>query len=219
MAVGLTNTTHFLRSLTSGRVRVEAMALNQGRTQQLWQVDVTDGSGKRLAHGEVRLQNLTAPGSEVPSGRPLSQPRTGRRQMGMTTDADVIVIGAGLAGLTAAATASRAGSRVTVLEAHGPGGRARTAERAGFILNMGAHALYRGGVGMRVLGALGIRPEGAPHPCRATGRFPGVGCTPSRRGPRPWSAPASSGPGPRPSWPGCSARSRCCDPSSCATPR
>ena len=42
MAVGLTNTTHFLRSLTSGRVRVEAVALHQGRTQQLWQVDVTD---------------------------------------------------------------------------------------------------------------------------------------------------------------------------------
>ena len=62
VAVGLTNTTHFLRSITSGRVRVEATALNQGRTQQLWQVDVTDASGRRLAHGEVRLQNLTAPG-------------------------------------------------------------------------------------------------------------------------------------------------------------
>lgn len=63
VAVGLTNTTHFLRSVTSGRVEVEAVALNQGRTQQLWQVDVTDGSGKRLAHGEVRLQNLTPPGA------------------------------------------------------------------------------------------------------------------------------------------------------------
>ncbi len=62
VAVGLTNTTHFLRSVTAGRVEVEAVALNQGRTQQLWQVDVTDGSGKRLAHGEVRLQNLTPAG-------------------------------------------------------------------------------------------------------------------------------------------------------------
>ena len=62
VAVGLTNTTHFLRSVTAGRVAVEAVALNQGRTQQLWQVDITDGSGKRLAHGEVRLQNLTAEG-------------------------------------------------------------------------------------------------------------------------------------------------------------
>ena len=59
VAVGLTNTTHFLRSLTSGRVRVEAVALHQGRTQQLWQVDVTDHAGKPVAHGEVRLQNIT----------------------------------------------------------------------------------------------------------------------------------------------------------------
>ena len=59
VAVGLTNTTHFLRSLTSGRVRVEAVALHQGRTQQLWQVDITDGAGRRIAHGEIRLQNLT----------------------------------------------------------------------------------------------------------------------------------------------------------------
>ncbi len=58
VAVGLTNTTHFLRSVTSGRVLVEAVPLHQGRTQQLWQVDVTDGSGRRLACGEVRLQNL-----------------------------------------------------------------------------------------------------------------------------------------------------------------
>ncbi len=60
VAVGLTNTTHFLRSLTSGRVLVEGAALNQGRTQQLWKVDVTDGSGKLIAHGEVRLQNIAA---------------------------------------------------------------------------------------------------------------------------------------------------------------
>ena len=58
VAVGLTNTTHFLRSLTAGRVTVEALALNQGRTQQLWRVEVTDGSGRLVAHGEVRLQNL-----------------------------------------------------------------------------------------------------------------------------------------------------------------
>jgi 1,4-dihydroxy-2-naphthoyl-CoA hydrolase len=60
VAVGLTNTTHFLRSLTSGRVTVEAVALNQGRTQQLWRVDVTDQAGRLVAHGEVRLQNIDA---------------------------------------------------------------------------------------------------------------------------------------------------------------
>ena len=61
VAVGLTNTTHFLRSLSAGRVNVEATALSQGRTQQLWRVDITDESGRLIAHGEVRLQNV--PGS------------------------------------------------------------------------------------------------------------------------------------------------------------
>jgi 1,4-dihydroxy-2-naphthoyl-CoA hydrolase len=58
VAVGLTNTTHFLRSVNTGRVTVEATALSQGRTQQLWLVDITDESGKLVAHGEVRLQNV-----------------------------------------------------------------------------------------------------------------------------------------------------------------
>ena len=60
VAVGLTNTTHFLRSLTDGTVTVEAIALSQGRTQQLWRVDITDESGRLVAHGELRLQNLDA---------------------------------------------------------------------------------------------------------------------------------------------------------------
>lgn len=58
VAVGLTNTTHFLRSVAEGRVNVEAAALSQGRTQQLWRVDITDESGRLIAHGEVRLQNV-----------------------------------------------------------------------------------------------------------------------------------------------------------------
>jgi 1,4-dihydroxy-2-naphthoyl-CoA hydrolase len=60
VAVGLTNTTQFLRSLTEGRVDVNATALHQGRTQQLWKVDVTDDKGRLVAHGELRLQNLPA---------------------------------------------------------------------------------------------------------------------------------------------------------------
>jgi len=67
VAVGLTNTTHFLRSITHGTATVEAVALNQGRTQQLWQVDVRDERGRLLAHGEVRLQNLT-PGGGAAGG-------------------------------------------------------------------------------------------------------------------------------------------------------
>ena len=58
VAVGLTNTTHFLRPVTTGRVSVEAVPVSQGRTQQLWRVDITDEAGKLVAHGEVRLQNV-----------------------------------------------------------------------------------------------------------------------------------------------------------------
>lgn len=63
VAVGLTNTTHFLRSVAGGRVHVYARPLNQGRSQQLWQVDIKDAEGRLLAHGEVRLQNLAPGGS------------------------------------------------------------------------------------------------------------------------------------------------------------
>ena len=60
VAVGLTNTTNFLRALSEGRVRVEAVALYQGRIHQLWRADITDPSGRLVAHGEVRLQNVDA---------------------------------------------------------------------------------------------------------------------------------------------------------------
>jgi 1,4-dihydroxy-2-naphthoyl-CoA hydrolase len=70
VAVGLTNTTHFLRSLTGGGVLLEAAALNQGRSQQLWRVDITDESGRLIAHGEVRLQNITTAQPSADQGEP-----------------------------------------------------------------------------------------------------------------------------------------------------
>jgi acyl-coenzyme A thioesterase PaaI-like protein len=57
-AVGLTNTTHLLRSGTSGTVTGEAVGLNQGRTQQRWRGDITSSDATLLAHGEVRLHNV-----------------------------------------------------------------------------------------------------------------------------------------------------------------
>jgi 1,4-dihydroxy-2-naphthoyl-CoA hydrolase len=32
--------------------------LSQGRTPRLWRVDITDESGRLVAHGELRLQNV-----------------------------------------------------------------------------------------------------------------------------------------------------------------
>ena len=76
-------------------------------------------------------------------------------------DVDVVVVGAGLAGLAAATVAARAGRRVLVVEGRADvGGRARSHQSDGFTLNQGPHALYRGGGGIRVLRDLGIRPRG-----------------------------------------------------------
>ena len=61
-AVGVHNATDFLRPTTHGRVSVDAEALQQGRTQQLWLVVITnEESGKVLARGQLRLQNVPLP--------------------------------------------------------------------------------------------------------------------------------------------------------------
>lgn len=80
----------------------------------------------------------------------------------------VVVIGAGLAGLAAAATAARAGAAVTLLDSRSPGGRARTDNKDGFLLNQGPHALYKGGPGRKVLARLGLRPSGHNPPLRGS---------------------------------------------------
>jgi 1,4-dihydroxy-2-naphthoyl-CoA hydrolase len=61
-AVGVNNNTDFLRASTEGRLDVVAEPIQQGRTQQLWQVLLTQPDGKLVARGQVRLQNVKLPG-------------------------------------------------------------------------------------------------------------------------------------------------------------
>src|SRR5215211_742232 len=70
---------------------------------------------------------------------------------------DVVVVGGGMAGLTAACYLARAQIDVTVIEkASYLGGRAATQDFDGFRFNRGGHALYTGGAASRVLEELGV---------------------------------------------------------------
>jgi uncharacterized protein (TIGR00369 family) len=61
-SVGVNNNTDFIRAMTAGRVDVLAEPIQQGRTQQLWQVLITRAEdGKLVARGQVRLQNVALP--------------------------------------------------------------------------------------------------------------------------------------------------------------
>jgi phytoene dehydrogenase-like protein len=74
-----------------------------------------------------------------------------------SSDVDVLIVGGGLAGLTAAAFAARHGLTPLVLEKSAElGGRARTGAEDGFLFNLGPRALYRHGPAWHILRELGV---------------------------------------------------------------
>ena len=79
---------------------------------------------------------------------------------------NVIIVGGGLAGLSAAVFLARAGRTVTIFERRRYlGGRAVTHLRHGYRFNLGPHAFYRNGHGWNVLRELGIPVRGGvPKP-------------------------------------------------------
>jgi 1,4-dihydroxy-2-naphthoyl-CoA hydrolase len=59
--VGVSNTTDFLRSHSTGPLTATGTPIHIGRSQQVWEVAITrDVDGKLVAHGQVRLHVLDA---------------------------------------------------------------------------------------------------------------------------------------------------------------
>ncbi|WBB51740.1 PaaI family thioesterase [Verrucosispora sp. WMMA2044] len=56
--VGVSNQTDFLRAVGEGELVAVGTPVHRGRSQQLWQVEITDADGRLVARGQVRLQNL-----------------------------------------------------------------------------------------------------------------------------------------------------------------
>jgi 1,4-dihydroxy-2-naphthoyl-CoA hydrolase len=54
-AVGLENHTSFLKAVRQGTLRATARPLTRGRRTQVWEATVTDGAGRVVATGRVRL--------------------------------------------------------------------------------------------------------------------------------------------------------------------
>lgn len=58
---GTSNHTNFLRATREGRLTARSTPIHRGRTQQLWEVDITDEQGRLIAKGQLRLANLDDP--------------------------------------------------------------------------------------------------------------------------------------------------------------
>ncbi|MEU6078155.1 PaaI family thioesterase [Micromonospora sp. NPDC047074] len=56
--VGVSNQTDFLRAVRDGELTAVGTPVHRGRSQQLWQVEITDADARLVARGQVRLQNL-----------------------------------------------------------------------------------------------------------------------------------------------------------------
>lgn len=69
--VGVSNQTDFVKAVRAGELTTVATPVHRGRSQQLWQVEITDRDQRLIARGQVRFQNLSPAGSgeQCPSDR------------------------------------------------------------------------------------------------------------------------------------------------------
>jgi 1,4-dihydroxy-2-naphthoyl-CoA hydrolase len=57
-AVGLENTTSFIRAVKEGTLYTVARPIQRGRTNQLWEAWIRDERDRLVSQGRVRLQNI-----------------------------------------------------------------------------------------------------------------------------------------------------------------
>ena len=61
-AVGVSNSTDFFRSMREGTIRAVATPIHRGRSQQVWQIEMSDDGDDRLvSRSQVRLHNVVDP--------------------------------------------------------------------------------------------------------------------------------------------------------------
>ena len=56
--VGTSNHTNFIKASRSGTLTARSTPIHRGRTQQLWEVRITDEQDRLIAMGQLRLANL-----------------------------------------------------------------------------------------------------------------------------------------------------------------
>jgi 1,4-dihydroxy-2-naphthoyl-CoA hydrolase len=56
--VGVANSTDFLHATRSGTLTAVGTPIHQGRTSQLWAVEISDAAGRRVARGQLRVANV-----------------------------------------------------------------------------------------------------------------------------------------------------------------
>jgi uncharacterized protein (TIGR00369 family) len=59
--VGVSNNTDFFRAASTGDMVSTAVPIHQGRSSQVWVIETHDSSGRMVARGQLRVQNLAEP--------------------------------------------------------------------------------------------------------------------------------------------------------------
>lgn len=63
--VGTSNHTNFIKATRSGTLTARSTPVHRGRTQQLWEIEITDDQQRLVAKGQLRLANLDKTGDDT----------------------------------------------------------------------------------------------------------------------------------------------------------